>query len=71
MSDLSPVEQAEALGHTVENDPPHGLSAVSRWTCTTCGAAVLVRGGVTYGSAIEKTCEQYAADMSLLFPVFP
>ncbi|WP_436759402.1 hypothetical protein [Streptosporangium sp. V21-05] len=67
-ADLSPVQRAEALGHTAKNDPPHALSAVSRWTCTRCGAAVLSRAGVVYGSAIEQTCEQYAADMSLLTP---
>lgn len=38
-------------GHALEVDPPHALSAVSRWTC-----------GVTmYGGVTERTCEQSLA----------
>jgi hypothetical protein len=48
----------EPLGHTVESDPPAALTAVQRWTCTTCGDAILRNGGITYGGATERTCEQ-------------
>lgn len=52
----SPDQQAAALGHDVEWDPPHALSSVSRWTCKTCGNAVLKAGRNVYGSAVEKPC---------------
>lgn len=48
-------------GHTLENDPPHGLSSVARWTCTTCGDAVLDSGRVMYGGAVERTCDESVA----------
>lgn len=45
-------------GHSLEVDPPHGLSAASRWTCRTCGDAVLMYGTNVYGAVTERTCEQ-------------
>src|SRR5580698_2237720 len=42
---LGPALRAARLGHTVEWDPPAGLTSVqARWTCIhpDCGAAVLV-----------------------------
>jgi hypothetical protein len=42
--------------HTLDFDPPHDLTAVSRWTCTSCGRAVLVNGPVVYGSASTEEC---------------
>lgn len=48
-------------GHTFENDPPHGLSSGSRWTCTTCGDAVLESRGVVYGGATKRTCDEAVA----------
>jgi hypothetical protein len=52
------VAQKVKDGHTLEWDPPHGLSSVRRWTCTTCGDAVLDSGTVIYGGATERTCEE-------------
>lgn len=48
----------EALnkGHAFEDDPPHALSRVERWTCTECGRAVLRNGMVVYGSAVREPC---------------
>lgn len=58
-STLTPVEMAERLGHTVENDPPAALTATERWTCKRCGSAVLRAGtGNVYGSAVEETCDE-------------
>ena len=48
-------------GHTFESDPPHTWSSVSRWTCTTCGDAVLLNGRVVYGSATQRTCDESVA----------
>lgn len=45
-------------GHALEVDPPHALSAVSRWTC---GDAVLMNGTAVYGGVTERTCEQSLA----------
>jgi hypothetical protein len=45
-------------GHTFESDPTHGLSSVGRWTCATCGDAVLDSGSVVYGGATERTCPE-------------
>lgn len=45
-------------GHTLEDDPTHGLSSVRRWTCTTCGDSVLDSGPVIYGGVTERTCEE-------------
>lgn len=55
-----PTRVAEKVrdGHTFENDPPHALSRASRWTCTTCGDAVLDSGSAVYGGATERTCEE-------------
>lgn len=51
------VDSARALGHTLENDPPHALSRFGRLTCTDCGCAVIVRpDGSCYGSATEQAC---------------
>ncbi|GAA1065288.1 hypothetical protein [Streptomyces asiaticus] len=49
-------EKAVANGHRFEDDPPHALSSVSRWTCTACGAAALRNGPVEYGSAMTTPC---------------
>ncbi|KAB8186908.1 hypothetical protein FH608_046310 [Nonomuraea phyllanthi] len=62
MTSQSPVQHAEALGHTMEWDPPFASSA-SRWTCKRCEAAVLQNRSHVYGSAIEKTCDQAKADL--------
>jgi len=43
-------------GHTFECDSPGGLSSVSRWTCVTCGDAVLKYGTNIYGGATERAC---------------
>lgn len=45
-------------GHALETDPPHALSSVMRWTCGTCGDAVLVCGTNVYGNATERDCPQ-------------
>lgn len=45
-------------GHTLEDDPTHGLSSVRRWTCTTCGDSVLKSGSVIYGGVTDRTCEE-------------
>ena len=42
--------------HTLADDQPHALSSVSRWTCTSCGRAVLANGPVVYGSASSEEC---------------
>jgi len=56
------IAKARSLGHTLENDPPaNELSNASRYTCTGCGAAVLVAGGPAYGSAIERACPKVKA----------
>ena len=52
---LSPVELAAERGHTVRDDPG-GFGSVNRWTCITCGSAVLETSTVVYGSAIEQPC---------------
>lgn len=54
---------AEALdkGHAFEDDPPHALSRVERWTCTRCGAAVLRNSSVVYGSAATDECSEVSA----------
>lgn len=44
--------------HDLDDDPPHALSAVSRWTCRRCGNAVLVNGAVTYGAASTEPCAE-------------
>lgn len=54
--DSDPIERANALGHSVESDAPHGLSRAERWTCPKCGLAVLRYAGNVYGSALEDTC---------------
>lgn len=53
-----PPLRAEALGHTVEYDPPFGMTRGERWTCTNrlCGAAVLRYDNNIYGSAATETC---------------
>jgi hypothetical protein len=56
-AEQSAVERAAARGHKVEDDPPHALSWVRRWTCSVCGRAVLYNGGVVYGTAVEQDCE--------------
>lgn len=51
-----PVLRAEARGHSVYDDPPSGISAASRWTCSACGSAVLSYNGNIYGSALLIDC---------------
>lgn len=52
------VDRAAELGHTLEADPPGGISRARRMTCSTCGGAVLVYPGnpVPYGSAYTTIC---------------
>ena len=53
-----PVERAEALGHTLVNDPPaNTLSNMNRMSCTQCGRAVLWNHETAYGSALEAECK--------------
>jgi hypothetical protein len=59
----APPNVAVQLGHTLEWNPPHALTSARRWTCKTCGAAVLDYHGNVYGSAVENTCEEYAETM--------
>lgn len=57
-TDAPPAPPAKA-GHRLDWDPPAALTAMRRWTCRTCGDAVLQRpDGSTYGGAAERTCEQ-------------
>lgn len=60
---MSPEDKTRNLAsHTLENDPPHSLSAVSRKTCSRCGCAVLTHSnGHTYGSALETHCDTQKA----------
>lgn len=55
----TPAESAQSRarerGHDVEPDPGV-MSAASRWTCKTCGRAVLVRGHVIWGAATTENC---------------
>ncbi|TXS35263.1 hypothetical protein [Streptomyces sp. t39] len=48
--------EALGKGHDFEDDAPHALSSVERWTCKRCGAAVLRSRGYVYGSATEDHC---------------
>lgn len=52
--------------HMLVWDPPAGLTAARRWTCKVCGAAKIDYGGNVYGSAVEKTCDEYKAQMIAL-----
>jgi hypothetical protein len=45
-------------GHALESDPPAGMTAASRWTCKTCGDAVLEYNGNIYGGAVDRTCAE-------------
>lgn len=47
-------------GHAFEADHP-GHSAAGRWTCKTCGDAVLNYRGNIYGGATERSCEESQA----------
>lgn len=60
------VARAEALGHAVEWDPPWGMTAARRWTCTRCSATVLDYSGNIYGSAVTSTCADYAVELAEL-----
>ncbi|MFD7416822.1 hypothetical protein [Kitasatospora purpeofusca] len=42
--------------HQLAYDPPAALSAVQRWTCDSCGQAVLDNRGHVYGSATTTPC---------------
>lgn len=55
------VQRAQANGHAVEWDPPEGITAARRWTCTVCGDAVLKYGSNIYGGAIDRTCVESQA----------
>lgn len=52
----TPPERAAAIGHIPVIDPPSGMSAAQRWTCATCGAAVIDYLGNIYGSALDGPC---------------
>ena len=65
MSEVA-IERARAQGHAVESDPPAGMTAARRWTCTVCGNAVLVYGSNIYGSAVDQTCEESVASWKRL-----
>jgi hypothetical protein len=45
-------------GHVLENDPPAAMTAAQRWTCKTCGDAVLRYESIVYGGATERTCDE-------------
>lgn len=51
-----PLDRAAAFGHTLADDAPFGPTRVLRWTCTSCGRAVLNNGGHYYGSALTYSC---------------
>jgi hypothetical protein len=57
----APVELAKGFetalrrGHELDSDPAM-LSSVRRWTCGTCGRAVLCCDTVVYGSALSNDC---------------
>jgi hypothetical protein len=53
-----PLVRAESLGHQVEWDPPAALTTGRRWTCKTCGEAVLIYHNNIYGGAMERTCQE-------------
>ena len=49
--------KAKAAGHDLEHDPPSNtLSSMDRYTCKTCGRAVLGNFDSAYGSATEIDC---------------
>lgn len=48
--------KGEADGHDLEWDPPAAMTAARRWTCRTCGNAVIDYCGNVYGSATEQPC---------------
>lgn len=57
-----PIAARVRDGHQLEWDPPANiLTSVVRWTCVTCGDAVLVKGTVVYGGATERTCDESVA----------
>src|SRR4051812_24633952 len=45
-------------GHDIESDPPAGMTRAERWTCKTCGSAVLRYETNIYGSATELSCAE-------------
>lgn len=53
---LAAAFAAADRGHAVEWDPPAALTSVTRWTCTRCGSAVLVRHDIPYGTAYTEDC---------------
>ncbi len=55
------VAKAAEKGHTVQWDPPWGMTAARRWTCTRCGDAVLDYCGNVYGGAVDRTCDESLA----------
>lgn len=55
------VARAIENGHTVESDPPAGMTAAQRWTCTRCGDAALDYHGNVYGGAVDRTCDESVA----------
>ncbi len=48
-------------GHHLESDPPWGMTRAERWTCKTCGDAVLRYEDNIYGGAVERTCAESIA----------
>lgn len=58
MTEERAVVLATERGHKVEHDPPAGMTAARRWTCVTCGDAVIDYLGNIYGGAIDRTCEE-------------
>lgn len=57
-----PLVRARSLGHQVQWDPPVGVfTSGRRWTCTTCGSAVLVVHHNIYGGVVERTCAESLA----------
>ena len=51
------LAKAKADGHDLGDDPPV-FSSVQRYTCKSCGRALLINGFVIYGSAREMTCAE-------------
>lgn len=52
-----PLAQAiKQMGHRIVRDPVHALSLVSRWTCTSCGKALMKTGPNYSGSALDEPC---------------
>jgi hypothetical protein len=56
---LDPALRAARLGHTVEWDPPAALTSIqARWTCTRCGATLIVAADGTMYVSATAPCEE-------------